>query len=67
MNVFIHTQTTKHLEDVPEILRVLNDAVSKLDTNASSLFECLFQQQRFQNRVEFLGHILQQHLHIKHH
>ena len=45
------------LEYWPEIFRVLNDAVSKFDTDAAALFEGLFQKQRLQQWVQLFTNI----------
>ena len=41
-----------------EIIVVWNNRVSKFDHSATSLFECLLQQDGLQCRIEFLGHVL---------
>ena len=45
------------LEHLPEIFRVLNDAVSKFDADAAALFEGLFQKQRLQQWVQLLTNV----------
>ena len=52
------SQFSGHVET--EVLRILDGAVSEFDADAPSLFECLFQQQRFKNRVNFLSNVLQE-------
>ena len=43
----------------PEVLGILDGAVTKLDAHGPSLLEGLFQQQRFEDGVQFLPYVLQ--------
>ena len=52
-----------HVE--PEVLRVLNGGITKFDTEGSTLFKCLFEQQGFQQGIQLFCNILQKHLKLK--
>ena len=45
-----------------EVLGVLDGGVAQFDADGPALFEGLFEKQRFQQRVELLLDVLQQHL-----
>ena len=57
--VSLTTTRTPCMDSVPEVLRVFNGAVTKLDANASSLLEGLLQQDGLQDWVQLLTNILQ--------
>ena len=44
----------------PEVLGVLDGAVSQLDTDAASLFESLFEEEWLQDGVNLLPNVLQE-------
>ena len=47
----------------PEVLGVLNGAVSETNTDTSSLFEGLLQEQGLENGIKLFSDVLQQNLH----
>ena len=47
----------------PEVLGVLDGAVTKTNTDASPLFEDLLQEQGLQNGIKPFSDVLQQNLH----
>lgn len=53
-------QFCSHVE--PEVLRVLNSAVTQADADTATLFEGLLLQQRLQDWVQLLSNVLQEHL-----
>ena len=44
----------------PKVFRIFNSAVPEFDANTSSLLESLFEQQWFQNRIQFFSNVFKQ-------